>query len=175
MLAYHEVDPEACAAKVAEVWKLLWSFLESSQRAIRQSASESLDSLVKCFTTKMIQAAVDETSGSKSVVRKIISRLDKALGSLPFANAVPEILAVLSSLIVGLRYRSGPRTSPAAAEVLLMPLIVKVANLRIQKSFEYKESADLVCSTAMRVLGPEVILRELPLNLEPADRYVNAL
>ncbi|KAJ3546583.1 hypothetical protein NM688_g5502 [Phlebia brevispora] len=170
MLAFRSSDPDACVAKVGDVWKALWSFLDSDQRAIRQSTSDALDSLVKCFTPEMIQSAVKDKTGTKATLRKLITLVDKALGSLSYANATPEILSVLSSLIAGLRYRTGPSHSPTAAELLLMPLIVKVANLRIQKTFEYKEAADLVCSTAMRIMGPGVLLRELPLNLEPADR-----
>lgn len=171
MLAYHLADPDACATQVGEVWKVLWSYLESSQRAIRESTVDALQLVVKCFTPSMITSAVHGSGGAKTVLRKIISQVDKALGSLTFAAAVPEVLSVLSSLIQGLRYRNGPRTSPTAAETLLMPLIVRVADLRVQKTFEYKEAADHVCSTAMRILGPEVLLRQLPLNLEPADRY----
>ena len=170
MLAYHASDPDACAAKVAEVWKLLWSYLESSERSVRTSAVEALESVVKCFTPSMITAAVQERARTKAVINRIIAQVDKALGSLTFASAVPEVLAVLSALIAGLRYRGASRSSPTAAEVLLMPLIAKIAELRIQKTFEYKEAADAVCSTAIRVIGPEVVLRELPLNLEPADR-----
>ena len=95
---------------------------------------------------------------------------DKALGALAYARAVPEVLAVLSSLIAGLRYRE-KEGGPTAAEVLLMPTVVRVAELRVQKSFEWKEAADRALSTAVQVLGPEVVLRELPLNIEPADRY----
>ena len=103
-------------------------------------------------------------------MRKIISNVDKALGSLAFAAAMPEVLAVLSSLISGLRYRGGSRSSPTAAETQLLPLIMKVAELRVQKTFEYKEAADNTLGTAMKILGPEVVLRALPLNLETVDR-----
>ena len=91
--------------------------------------------------------------------------------ALAYARAVPDVLAVLSSLISGLRYRE-KEGAPTAAEVLLMPTVVRVAELRVQKSFEWKEAADRALSTAVQVLGPEVVLRELPLNIEPADRYV---
>ena len=175
MVAYHGADPDACAGIIAESWKTLWSLLESSHRAVRTSAADALDSVVQCFTPTMINAALSDSTSPKSVLRKIISQVDKALDSLAFAAAVPEVLQVLSSLITGLRYRGASRASPTAAEKLLLPLITRVAELRVQKTFEYKEAADVVCSTAMRVLGPEVLLRELPLNLEPADRCVSPL
>ncbi|KAG5221477.1 armadillo-type protein [Salix suchowensis] len=45
-------------------------------------------------------------------------------------------------------------TSPTAAEILLLPIVAKVGELRTQRGFEYKEAADSTLSTAMRVLGP---------------------
>jgi ribosomal RNA-processing protein 12 len=82
---------------------------------------------------------------------------------------MPELLVIISSLISGLRSRQS-RKSPSAAEVLLLPLIAQVGELRTRKGFEYKEAADATLSTAMRVLGPEVLFRVLPLNLEPEQR-----
>lgn len=52
----------------------------------------------------------------------------------------------------------------------MVPVIQKVGNLRTKKNFEYKEAADGMLGIAMRVLGPEVFLKMLPLNLEPSDR-----
>jgi len=95
----------------------------------------------------------------------------KALRSVAFAQSMPQLLSTVSSLIVGLRYRDVSRSSPTAAERLLLPLIGYVGELRVQKGFEYKEDADATLATAMRVLGPEVLLGVLPLNLEPSDRY----
>ena len=62
--------------------------------------------------------------------------------------------------------------APTAAQTLMMPMIKHIGDLRTQKNFEYKEAADSTLSTAMRVLGPHVLLETLPLNLEPEDRCV---
>ncbi len=40
----------------------------------------------------------------------------------------------------------------------------------MKKGFEYKEAVDGTLKTAITVLGPEVIFKVLPLNLEPEDR-----
>ena len=82
-----------------------------------------------------------------------------------------ELLHIISALISSLRIRpKGPKT-PTAAELLLISLIQQIAEMRIAKGFEYKEAADDALKTAMSVLGPEVLLKALPLNLEPEDRY----
>lgn len=96
----------------------------------------------------------------------------KALTSLPYARAVPELLVVLSSLVRSLDYRE-TKTAPIAAEILLAPIITQISELRVSKDFEFKEAADATLSTAMGVLGPAALLKILPLNLDPKSRLVH--
>ncbi|OCH84676.1 NUC173-domain-containing protein [Obba rivulosa] len=172
MLAFHAADADSCASDVGKVWKAVWALLESPEAPTRRAAAQALDSVAQCFTPSLITAAIKEKDAAepKSAVGKIIFQAMKAIDSIAFARSISEVLAVISSLIANLRYRSGPRGSPTAAELLLSPLIVKVGELRVQKNFEHKEAADATLSTAVRVLGPEVLLKLLPLNLEAADR-----
>lgn len=171
MLAYHASDPETCAnTELGKVWKLVWPYLESSDVATREGAVESLDMLSRCITPALMKSAIKDTS-QNSVLQKIIVQTSSSLDSLSFARSMTQLLSVISSLIVSLRYRP-TRTSTSAAEALLGPLIQKIGDLRVQKGFENKEDADMVLSTAMRILGPHVLLHLLPLNLEPADRWV---
>jgi ribosomal RNA-processing protein 12 len=173
MLAYSSANSEACADDLGNVWKTVWPYLESTDSSTRKAAAETLDLLSKCITPSLVTSAIndvgqdDKTSG----LGKIVAQITKALDSFGFARSISEVLSVISSLIDNLRYREGSRTSPTAAESLLLPLIRKVGDLRIQKGFEYKEAADATLSTAMRVVGPQVLLTALPLNLEPSDRY----
>ncbi len=173
MLAYHQDNPEECATELGKVWKAVWNLLDSSDGATRKSAAEVLTILGQCFTTSLIKAAVKEKGSDdpKSTLGKIIAQTMKALDSLAYARAIPDVLAVASSLIVNLRSRNGSRKNTTAAEQLLLPLVVKVADLRVQKTFEHKETADATLGTAMRILGPAVLLHVLPLNLEAVDRY----
>ncbi|KAF5380415.1 hypothetical protein D9615_004614 [Tricholomella constricta] len=166
---YRATDNGAHSNQLGKVWKTIWSFLESSDAPTRKAAAQSLDVLCCSFSPALISSALQD-GASKDTLRKIITQTTQALDSLAYARAMPELLSVLSSMIVNLRYRPKPRSSPTAAESLLLPLIVHVGTLRIQKGFEYKEAADATLATAMRILGPEVLLRVLPLNLEPSDR-----
>lgn len=174
MVAYNHDKPEECATELGKVWKAVWSLLDSSDAVIRKAATEALATLGQCFTTSLIKSAVKEKESDdpKSTLGKIIIQTTKALDSLAYARAIPDVLAVVSSLIMNLRSRNGSRKNTTAAEQLLMPLVMKVADLRIQKTFEHKETADATLGTAMRILGPAVLLRALPLNLEVVDRYV---
>ena len=175
MLALHATDPEKSAKTVSKAWKAAWPLLESQDTEARKAGSQALKQVVQCFTPSLIQAALSESGSQekKSVIGRIISQTTKAFDVLSFARSIPELLSVVSSLVENLRYRSGQRTSTTAAEQLLLPLITKVGDLRVQKTFEYKEAADATLGTAMRVLGPKVLLKALPLNLEPADRCVH--
>lgn len=172
MLAYHAANAEACAAELESVWKTCWSFLESTHPATRKAASESLNLLTQCFTPLLINPAIQQDNATP-IITNIISQTTKALDSIAFARSMPELLFVISSLIANLRYKVNNRKknkANVATEALFLPLIQTVGNLRTQKGFEHKEAADSTLATAMRVLGPEVLLSALPLNLEPSDR-----
>jgi ribosomal RNA-processing protein 12 len=174
MLAYSIADANACAAELGKVWKTVWPFLESNHAATRKAAAESLDLLSQCFNSTLIQAAIQEMNPGKiepkSVLGSIVSQTSEALESLAFAQSMPELLSVISSLLTNLRHRESDRKATSASESLLMALIQRVGDLRTEKGFEHKEAADATLASAMRVLGPEALLEVLPLNLEPADR-----
>ena len=172
MLAYHHVNADECVSHLSKVWKALWTLLESPDAATRKATAEALSMVGRCFTPQTIKAAVKEKDSAepKTPIRKIIAQTSSSLESLAYARAIPEVLSVISSLIESLRFRNGSRKNSTAAEQLLLPLITKIADLRVQKTFEYKEAADNTLGTAMKILGPEVVLRALPLNLETVDR-----
>ncbi|KAG6333632.1 hypothetical protein ID866_5457 [Astraeus odoratus] len=170
MLAYHSTDAQCCSGEFLQVWRAIWAFLESSQTQTRVAVAESLEALTQCITLPMVQVALPEPENGKSALRSIVAQCSKALDSLAYAQAVPQLFNVISSLIENLDIRIQEDRPTTAAEVLLMGLIEKVADLRVQKTFEHKEAADTVISTAMRVVGPAALLEALPLNLEPQDR-----
>ncbi|KAJ6587164.1 armadillo-type protein [Mycena vulgaris] len=167
MISYNLTDSDAAAAELGRVWKTIWAFLESTDGSTKKAAAHSLDLLTQCITPAMIDSALTEKD-ARSTLGKIIAQITKALDSLAYAGAIPQLLSVISSLITNLRHKvDGTRS---AAEALLLPLIKHVGDLRIQKGFEFKEDADATLAAAMRVLGPQALLTALPLNLEPEDR-----
>lgn len=183
MVAFKSADADASSFQLGKAWKAIWPFLESNDLSVRNAAAESLALLTQCFTPALITPAVKEISSlgksdpdgteRKAPLNKIISQMDKALESLAFAGSMPQLLAVMSSLLSHLRHRESP-TSATAAESLLLSLVKKIGVLRLRKDFEHKESIDVALGTAMSVVGPQVLLQVLPLNLEPSDRYVSA-
>lgn len=170
MRVYNVVDTDACGKELSRVWKAVWNFIDSNDLKTRKSAAHSLSKLSQCFPTSLILTAVADPQGS-SKITKIISQVTLALENIAYARSIPEILVVISNLFTGLKYRSS-RGSPSAAETLMLPLISQVGDLRTRRDFEFKEDADATLRVAMQVLGPEVLLRVLPLNLEPEKRSV---
>lgn len=158
------------------VFKSIFSYFQSADAAIRTSTSVALTALVsKSFTPPIIEAAIAENSPTKpkSPVGKILAHVRMSLEALPYVRAMPQMLSVLASLLLSLRHRPQKPTSdlpPTAAELLLLDVVQKIGELRVRKGFEHKEAADEVLKASMSVLGPEVILRVLPLGLISEDR-----
>ena len=173
-LVYKNTDPRASAGELWEVWKAVWAFLESSDVTVRKASCQSLELLAQCLTPDTIRRAMQERGQSepKSTLGKIVGEAEKAFQSLAFARSMSELLLAISALISNLRYREMP-AGPTAAEVLLLPLVQRIGNMRTEKNFEHKGAADRVLSQAMGTIGPAVLLNALPLNLEPADRSVH--
>ncbi|KAF8521281.1 NUC173-domain-containing protein [Hysterangium stoloniferum] len=158
------------------IFKSIFEYLESTDINVRNNAAQALSALLsKSITNSMIEAAVTEAEQkkAKSPVGKIIGLTRTSLDALPYARAVPQLLTVVASLLHALRHRPPSKSSsprPTAAELLVLDLVQKAGELRIKKGFEHKESVDEVIKAAMSVLGPEVILRVLPLGLLPEER-----
>jgi ribosomal RNA-processing protein 12 len=169
LVALNAINSGASSSEMGRVWKAVWNFLDSTDASTRKATAESLSAISSCFSLELISAAVEDGDNS-SVIRKIVSQVTEALDSLPYARAIPELLLIISSIIKHLQSKES-ESGPTAAEILLLPLIVHIGNMRIMKGFEYREAADGTLSVAMRVLGPEVILEALPLNLVLGDRY----
>ncbi|KAH0827850.1 hypothetical protein J3R83DRAFT_3476 [Lanmaoa asiatica] len=172
MLAYRSADAEASSCEFIKVWKTVWSFFETSHTQTRKAVAQALESLTQCITFPLARTAVADAPDGKSPVRSAVAQITKALDSLAYASAIPELLHVVCSLTLSLNMRFENGKSTLAAETILLPLVQKIADLRVEKNFEHKEAADSVISTAMRVMGPAVVLEAMPLNLEPQDRFV---
>lgn len=156
----------------------MFAYLESNDNATRTSTAHALTALLsKSVDASMVEVAVEEIGNkkAKAPLSKIISHVRLSLDALSYARAMPHMLKVLASLIQALQPRPSKSSSdipPTGAELLILDLVQRAGNFRVKKGFEYKESVDEVLRAAMGVLGPEVILRVLPLGLLPEERLV---
>ena len=172
LASYKETSPNGVESELPRAWKSVWDFLESTDRDTRKSAVEALGIMSACFNPPLIEKALlDASQGTdNSIVVKIVTQTQKALDSLKFAGSAPELLSVISSLVRALRHCDEVVANPTAVEILMPDIVKKIGSLRTQKSFQYKEDADKTLGVVMGAIGPEALLKILPLNLEPSDR-----
>jgi len=131
-----------------------------------------------CVTDEEIISAV--SGGGGETLKSVIDQVEKAMTSPRYAAlSQPHVLALVKALFLRLRLRvptsssstsssSDPRDPPAAT-TLLTKCLVLLAKSREDSRFEWKKEADSVLDTLIKVLGPQIILSYLPLNLSPED------
>ncbi|KAK7472658.1 pre-rRNA processing protein [Stygiomarasmius scandens] len=161
MAALGVTDKDACASHIQGVWKIVWPYLESTNTAVRQATARSLDLLLDCNS---------QSNNSLSNFGGFSSQISKALSSVNFTRAIPELLQVVSSLIITSQKSKEKNPMTDSVDQSILALVEQVGSLRTANGFEYKEAADGTLSSAMRTFGPEILLKILPLNLEPSDR-----
>ncbi|KAF9263376.1 NUC173-domain-containing protein [Marasmius fiardii PR-910] len=161
MSVFREMSPNTFSSRVLTVWKTIWPYLESSNHAVREAVVHSISTLCQCTSS------MDERTEGKLTLEGMVTQLSKALTSVAYSRAIPDLLSITSSLILSLPQGKPVKPSHVAT---LQPLIKQIGDLRVDKHFEHKEAADAVLSIAMGIFGPQIILETLPLNLEPEKR-----
>lgn len=164
-----------CWARVPKIWNDVLSLALSNKskasrdsQQVRVAGRDALCALVRyCIPGAAIDEALEtQDSDLLNLVESLRDSLDKS--ALRFSHARPELLSVVTALVLRLRYRpsatAGSRSEPAAC-LLALPLVQIVAELRAQPKFEHREHADGVIGAAVEVCGPATVLEILPLGL----------
>lgn len=157
-------DPDAALEQTHQRFPDLLAILSTARTpALRLAVESAATLLIKhCLRDEAILA--QQTSD-------VVTHVEKALTSPRFAGqAQPHVLALAKALF--LRYRCRPAASSStapvgrpAAETQLSKLLVLVTKAREDSRFEWKKEADAVLDAAIKVLGPEAFLAQIPLNL----------
>ena len=148
-----QVEAQETFHKLPEVFETVAGFLASSSHNIRVSASECLISfLVNCVPDSVI---LDPSVYDEKVLEKIAKSATELL-NVKFQSAWMEVFTVLSATFTAYKWRSGG---------LLNEIIKIVGELRESQSFTGKKEADNVVGRAIEAMGPESVLKILPLNL----------
>lgn len=148
-----QIEPEETFQKLPELFDLISGFLASSSHNIRVSASECLISfMANCIPHSVLlePSIYDE---------KVLEKLAKAavdLLSVKYQAAWMETFNVMGAMFDGLRWRADP---------ILADVVRTIGELRGNDSFTGKKEADEIIGKAIRAMGPESVLRILPLNL----------
>ena len=148
-----QVSSDDTFQKLPELFEMISGFLASSSYNIRVSASEGLVSfVVNCVP---ITAILEPSIYDEKVLGKL-AKAATALLSVKYRSAWMEVFSVLSALFSVFRWRS----------IGLLDDVVKaVGELRGNDSFNGKKEADVVLGNAIEAMGPDTVLRILPLNL----------
>ena len=148
-----QVSPEETFQRVPELFEMLSEFLASSSHNIRVSTSECLISfLVNCVPDSVIlePSIYDEKTLEK------LAKATNALLSVKYQSAWMEVLTVLSAVFSAFKWRSVG---------LLDDILNAVGELRANDAFTGKKEVDTVLGDAVAAMGPEAVLKILPLNL----------
>ena len=151
-----QVEPEETFQKLPDLFNLISAFLASSSHNIRVSASE-------CLISFMANCVPDSVILEPSIYdEKILAKLSKTavdLLSVKYQAAWMETFNVMGAMFDGLRWQADP---------ILADVVKTIGELRGNDSFTGKKEADEIIGKAIRAMGPESVLRILPLNLAKA-------
>ncbi|SZF02574.1 unnamed protein product [Blumeria hordei] len=148
-----QVHPIETFQALPELFILISGFLSSPSFAIRDAASACLIRLMEtCIPPSiLLQPSIYD--------EKTIEKLGSAalnLLSIKYQAAWPETFKVISAMFDGLRWKS---------ESILLNAVKIIGEMRENDSFSGKKDADVVIGKAVKAIGPEAVLRVLPLNL----------
>lgn len=147
------VDPEKAFETLPTLFELAATFLESPAESIRTSSSQFLIALtVNCIPDSVI---IDFKPKDAMVLDRLAQIVSELL-SVRYQGAWMEVFDVLSVFFEALRWRGNPS---------MLNAVKVVGDLRGNEGFQGKKQADEVLGHAIRALGPEIVLRVLPLNL----------
>ena len=148
-----QVMPDDTFQKLPEIFTLISSLLASSSHNVRVSASECLISfLMNCVPDSTV---LEPSIYDEKVLEKLAITASDLL-SVRYQSAWMEVFNVLSALFSAFKRRSYG---------LLDGILKSVGDLRSNESFNGKKEADGVLGEAIQAMGPENVLRVLPLNL----------
>ena len=153
-----QVSPKETFQRLPALFEMLSGFLASSSHNIRVSTSECLISfLVNCVPSSVIlqPSAYDEKTLAT------LANAANALLSIKYQTAWMEVFTVLSAMLSAFKWRSTG---------LLDDTVKAIGDMRANDSFTGKKEADALLGDAVAAMGPEIVLKILPLNLsKPAS------
>ncbi|RKF58399.1 Ribosomal RNA-processing protein 12 [Erysiphe neolycopersici] len=148
-----KVHPEETFQRLPELFKFVAEFLSSSSVSIRVSASECLISFVENCVPKSV--FLEPSLFDQKVFEKLGNTALELL-SVKYQAAWLQIFKVLGSIFDSLTWQ---------AENTMLDVVKAVGDLRENNSFSGKNEADYVIGKAIHAIGPEAVLKVLPLNL----------
>lgn len=148
---YIKVSPVDGMIKLPAQFSIVADYLKSKVDVIYNAAANCL--------VAVVDALVVDESIDTALINNTIAQLSKQLSvllSLGYNHCIGPIMVLLSHTILKFEQRSSP----------FIPCLKVVGEWRSDERFEMKQESDDVIGAAIKVLGPEVVLSFLPLNLD---------
>lgn len=163
--SYATIQPNACFKRLPSMFKVIIGFLESDNKNIQISACQCLVSLIStCIpeTLLLLPGKDKESKQNYELSNKTLQELSGIVFGLlhiKYQSSWQEVTQILIALFDQLRWRSDPH---------LINCLKVVGALRSEVSFaDGREDSDKVIAAAIRNLGPEIVLKHIPLVLKP--------
>lgn len=153
-----QVEPEETFSKLPEQFSMVANFLDSPSHNIRISASECLVSFLATGIPNSV--LLDPSIIDEKVLERLARHISDLL-SVQYQAAWMEVFNVLGTAFDVLRWRASP---------ILSGVVKQIGELRTNDAFTEKEQADVILSKAVRAMGPDEVLKILPLNLGKSPR-----
>ncbi|KAL5003467.1 NUC173 domain-containing protein [Aspergillus recurvatus] len=148
-----QISPEDTFEKLPELFNMISSYLTSPSSNIRVSASECLVSFVaNCIPANVI---IEPSVYDEKTLEKL-AKSTKDLLSVKYQAAWMEVFNVCAAMFESFKWQSSP---------FLDDIVKTVGELRSNEAFQGKKEADNVLGAAIEAMGPEAVLKILPLNL----------
>lgn len=147
---YAASSPRDAAVEVASIYKSIFPFLQSDLSPVRKSCSDCLRSLIK--------SCLVERKSSPAVQVIVTTTLRGLNGGARYRAARPELFSIVSCLFEKLKSKADP---------LLMESLNVLSETRL--FLQDKSQVDSVLGTAIRAVGPEPVLKILPLKLKSEE------
>lgn len=160
--AYAKVEPLKCLTQIPKILNTLKLFFASEVSNITTSVSQ-------CFIAIIIDAVGDDLlllpplvpnetyEETDEVISSIAELFNNELLSLRYSHCFKDILEVLNVIFKKFQTRCNPD--------FLQSLEI-VGEWRSNEQQDFKEELELVIGSAIRSLGPDVVLSIIPLNLD---------
>lgn len=167
---FAELDGLLYISKFESVINIIKTYLSSDSKDIYSSAANCLIAVVSAIPDDYLLQPTNDNKITNEIYEKMddlitsLSELiENELLTIKYQHALKEILVFVNETILKLRSRSNPD---------FLNVIETIGQWRTNESedFSHNKEAEDILSSSISVMGPEVVLGVLPLNLSSTSK-----
>jgi|SRR5579862_2017894 len=149
--AYAQVDADDCLNRIPDLLRQIFPFLQAESEVVREAVGSTLVALAE----QSISAEASPEIQDEAL--QAISEIAMQGLTTRYPLAWREVFRFIGALFLGLRENANP---------LFMDTIKLIDAMKSKQGFEGKAEAEAVIGAAITGVGPEAVLKVIPLNLE---------